>query len=222
MLGIVATANATPDMQRNARGRARRLELMTAGVRLVRRNGLRAVRMNDITREVGVSPALFSWYFASVDELLLSATQEAIATLRSALTEAVIGIDEPLARVELRLRAALQLLDTDEIVEFLMRADALGWALRDDLAHAVSAGDDLLFLLVNDIAEAQACGVARVDVPPFLLASCVRSVFADTRARHFRGQTRVPLGKAMDAAIKFAVHGVTPPSSEHLAAGMAS
>lgn len=103
-------------------------------------------------------------------------------------------------------------MEEDEHVAFLLRADASGWLTQPEFAGVIVRGEDVLFEIVRDIAEGQAHDEVRADVPAFLLASCVRSVFADTVARHIRGQTRVPLDAAVDAVIAFVRQGLAAPS----------
>jgi AcrR family transcriptional regulator len=189
---------------------------MAAGVELVREQGLGRVSVTSITRRAGVSNALFYWYFSDVDHLVRDALTEGVEAIRRAVGGAVAGVDDPIERVLRRLQEGLRLMEEDQYVAFLMQADARGWMVRPDFAAVAVGGEDVLFDIVRDVAEGQARGDIRDDIPAFLLASCVRSVFADTVARHLRGQTRVPMAAAIDAVTGFVRQGVA--SSGRLAA----
>lgn len=199
------TTATTP--QRNARGRARRAELLRAGMALARERGIEAVSVTDVTRRVGVSSALFYWYFRGIEHLLHDALAEGVAAVRRGLAH-VGDLDDPLERVAQRFRTIVMLIETDEHVAFLLRADAFGWMIHPQLADVVTGGEDVLIDIVRDIAEGQARGDVRTDVSALLLAGCVRSIFADTVARYFRGETRLPLSDVVNAAASFAVQGV--------------
>jgi AcrR family transcriptional regulator len=178
---------------------------------LLREQGLGKVSAASITRAAGVSSGLFYWYFDDVDHLVRDALAEGVAAIRSAMAAELVGVDDPLERVDRRLRLGLRLIEEDDYVRFLLQADASGWMMRPDFAAIVAGGNDVLLDIVRDIAEGQARGHVRTDVPAFLLASCVRSVFADTLARDFRGEATVALHSAMDAVSAFVRQGIVSP-----------
>jgi AcrR family transcriptional regulator len=181
-------------------------------MRLVSERGPKKASVAAITRAAGVSNALFYWYFADVETLVREALAEGVDAIRMAVAGALAGVDDPLDRVERRLRVVLRLMEDDERVAFLLRADASGWLTWPEFAAVTVGGEDVMFDIVRDVAEGQAHDDVRDDVPAFLLASCVRSVFADTVARHIRGQTRVPLDASVDAVIAFVRQGLADPA----------
>jgi AcrR family transcriptional regulator len=179
---------------------------------LVREHGLGRASVASITRRAGVSNALFYWYFADVDQLVAEALTEGVEAVRRGVGAALAGVEDPIERILLRVTEGLRLMQEDEHVAFLLHADASGWLTRPDLAQVAVSGEDVLFDIVRDVAEGQASGDIRADVPAFLLAGCVRSVFADTVARHLRAETRVPLTAAIDAVTAFVRQAVASPA----------
>src|SRR5260221_2405163 len=96
---------------RNVRGEARRSEMLSAGMRLLSEHGVGRVTVSDITKAVGVSKTLFYWYFRDVDHLVRDALVQGVDVIRAALASGLVGIDDPLERLERRLRTGLELVE---------------------------------------------------------------------------------------------------------------
>ena len=85
-----ATAVALDGRPLGKRGAATRRRLLDATARLLESNGVRDLRVVDIAREVGTSPATFYQYFRDVEEAVLALTAE--------VGEELAPVDELLSR----------------------------------------------------------------------------------------------------------------------------
>src|SRR3954466_9607586 len=83
-------ANALDGRSLGKRGAATRARLLQATSELLESNGLRDLRVVDIARAVGTSPATFYQYFRDVEEAVLALTAE--------VGEELAPVDELLSR----------------------------------------------------------------------------------------------------------------------------
>lgn len=70
----------SPDPERlTAKGRARRDALLQAGLRVVERDGPAAVTHRSVAAEAGVATSAATYYFADLDDLLVSVLRRSVA-----------------------------------------------------------------------------------------------------------------------------------------------
>jgi DNA-binding transcriptional regulator YbjK len=95
---------------RRARGAARRGQIVEATLRLIETGGVAAVRHRAVASEAGVPLAATTYYFATLDDLLVAALTEAArrsaATIRAWAGSLVPGADMAVALCELVARLA--------------------------------------------------------------------------------------------------------------------
>ena len=106
MAAVDETASALDGRALGKRGAATRARLLDATGQLLESNGLRDLRVVDIAREVGTSPATFYQYFRDVEEAVL-ALAEAVGEQATPLVELL----EPRWSGEAGLERARQLVD---------------------------------------------------------------------------------------------------------------
>jgi len=88
---IEAARRDSPDRAPGRRGRATRRRLLDATAQLLETNTYRDLKVVDIARTAGTSPATFYQYFADVEEAVLALAEEVEADAGAALGELVDG-----------------------------------------------------------------------------------------------------------------------------------
>lgn len=81
----------TPDRAPGRRGRATRRRLLDATAQLLESNTYRDVKVVDIARVAGTSPATFYQYFSDVEEAVLALAEEVEELAGAALGELVVA-----------------------------------------------------------------------------------------------------------------------------------
>ena len=89
------------------RGRERRDQLMACAARLFAEKGYHPTSVADIVAALGVGKGVFYWYFASKDELLTELLKASNHDLRKRQQAAIEGVDDPIRRIELGIRASM-------------------------------------------------------------------------------------------------------------------
>ena len=106
MAAVNEAASALDGRALGKRGAATRSRLLEATGELLESNGLRDLRVVDIAREVGTSPATFYQYFRDVEEAVL-----ALAEMVGEQTAPLAGLLDPPWRGEAGLECARRLVD---------------------------------------------------------------------------------------------------------------
>jgi DNA-binding transcriptional regulator YbjK len=136
--GLPPQAAASP--RRQARGEARRRQVLEATLRLLAHKGPRAVTHRAVAREAGTSLRATTYYFGSRDELLVEALRHYAATALErldALAESLPLLpDTPVEPTPERLRAAAEIL-ADTVLSDLA-ADRTGLVAEYELVLETS------------------------------------------------------------------------------------
>jgi AcrR family transcriptional regulator len=85
--------------QQHLRGDARRSELISAAIRVMRRQGLLETTTRDVAAEAGVSPGLVHHYFKSQDELVSEAFAQVAKDDLTRVSDAVRASSGAIARL---------------------------------------------------------------------------------------------------------------------------
>jgi AcrR family transcriptional regulator len=167
------------------RGAATRLRLLEATAKLLESHGVRDLRVVDIAREVGTSPATFYQYFRDVEEAVLALTAE--------VGEELAPVDELLRRpwtVPTGLDAARDMVDL-----FLRYWDEHRAVLRTRNL-AAQEGDQRFRQVRNNslrplnehlaaaVAESQAAGRVSREIAPMAAAAALVSLLERMAAFH--------------------------------------
>lgn len=138
-----------------ARGRERRLQLITYATRRFAEDGFHPTSVAEIVTGIGVGKGVFYWYFDSKEELFVEILRAAHKDLHRTQMKAITGIDDPVQRIEEGIRSGalwmagnpdlrrlFEFARTDEAFEKVMRmgerllvADAV-----DHLTTAIRSG----------------------------------------------------------------------------------
>ena len=78
------------------RDEARRLELATAAVEVLRQQGLQNTSMRSLAESIGVKRSTFYWYFGDISEILLYFMDHVRAQEAAWVVERIQGLDHPL------------------------------------------------------------------------------------------------------------------------------
>jgi len=184
---------------------ARRRELTTAVWSLIARGGVEAVALRTVAAEAGVSMGRIQYYFATKDELLLHALQEAHqqmeARVRSRI-EATWPDDKPsdAERDHAVLAAILEeLLGEHPETRDAIRVHAAFAASAPDAARSavLTDGDDAILALARNVIETARDAGLVVDVDPevdsYALFTLAGALGSDVALRD------APLTRAKDA-----------------------
>lgn len=79
----------------------RRPQILATAAELVREKGLWSVRISDVARRAGVSPANVVYYFGSKDELFVQAIASADDAFYAALEPQLTAVSDPVERLAL-------------------------------------------------------------------------------------------------------------------------
>ncbi|MCZ7628970.1 MAG: TetR/AcrR family transcriptional regulator [Microthrixaceae bacterium] len=83
-----------------ARGRERRLQLITYATRRFAEDGFHPTSVAEIVTGIGVGKGVFYWYFDSEEELFVEILRAAHKDLHRTQMKAITGIDDPVQRIE--------------------------------------------------------------------------------------------------------------------------
>src|SRR3977135_386868 len=89
------------------RGRDRRVQLLREAARVVSAQGYHPTSVADIVSSLHVGKGVFYWYFPSKEELFVEILRSAAQDLRRRQQAAIGGGPDPVARIELGIRASM-------------------------------------------------------------------------------------------------------------------
>ena len=139
----------SPERQRQARGRARRRDILVATLALVRRGGIAAVTSRAVAREAGVPLGSLSYYFDGKDDLLEQAlllhVDEEVARLRE-ISDTLTADEEPDPQEAARaFMSVLREGDLATIAQFELYLEAgRNPALREAAARCFAAYEEVV------------------------------------------------------------------------------
>jgi AcrR family transcriptional regulator len=79
--------------------RERRRDLVGAATRAIAETGVTGLRIRDVAEKAGLSAGLVSYYYKSLDELVLDVHADAVRRFYSARREAIEQVDDPLVQL---------------------------------------------------------------------------------------------------------------------------
>ncbi|MCP4436805.1 MAG: TetR/AcrR family transcriptional regulator [Actinomycetia bacterium] len=89
------------------RGKERRAQLLAYATKRFASDGYHPTSVADIVDGMGVGKGVFYWYFESKEELFVEILRNAQKDLRRTQQRAIEGVDDPVRRLELGIRAAV-------------------------------------------------------------------------------------------------------------------
>lgn len=185
------------------RGQERRRQLIEHATRCFAANGYHTTSVSEIVEGVGVGKGVFYWYFESKDQLLEAILTDAQRDLRRCQQRAIEGVDDPVRRIELGIRASLEWTaahrDVNRLIQFA--------ATEERFVDVVRAGARVsLQDTARHVVEAMELGLIR-DGDAELVAQAVLGVITSL-ARHEVLTGRRSAGEVADAAVSFCLEGL--------------
>lgn len=197
-----------------ARAQRTRRRLLDATAKLLGERGALNLRVVDITREVGTSPATFYQYFSDVEEAILvladEATDEIVAVeplLERSWTDA-----DGLANVDAFVEALMEYWEAHSVILRVrdLRAeegDKRFWAVRTRGYAAIVPA------LTTKIEEAQAAGRLTQEINPYAAASAAMAMlerlFTYQSVFRRRGVTKEAMTTTLGAMLHSTVTGLS-------------
>lgn len=89
---------------------AKKQEILQAAKKLIAENGIAAVTIKDIAREIGSTTGLVTYYFDNKDHIITSVKDMAFDEIASALTD-IYDVDDPVEKLSKAVQAILPLTD---------------------------------------------------------------------------------------------------------------
>ena len=197
-----------------ARAQRTRRRLLDATARLLGERGALNLRVVDITREVGTSPATFYQYFSDVEEAILVLADEAtdaIAAVEPLLERSWTDADG-LANVDDFVGALMEYWEAHSVILRVrdLRAeegDKRFWAVRQRGYSAIVPA------LTTKIEEAQAAGRLTQEINPYAAASAAMAMlerlFTYQSVFRRRGVTKEAMTTTLGAMLQSTVTGIS-------------
>ncbi len=185
------------------KGRERREQLLRTAAGLFAERGYHPTSVSDIVTAMGVGKGVFYWYFASKDELMTEILRSSSRELRRRQQAAISGVDDPLDRIEMGIRASLAWFkehrDYFAIIQF---------AAADEVFAPVLARNDDVALAdtTRHISEA-VVAKSIADLDPVMLAHAIHGVVGRL-ARDFLIDRDEPVDTVADLAVAFTLRGL--------------
>lgn len=168
--------------------------------------GYHPTSVAEIVDGIGVGKGVFYWYFESKDALLTAILQEAQRDLRRAQQDAIEGVDDPLRRIELGIRASVHWYAAnravDQVSSFARSEARFADVLRQGTEVAVQD-------TMRHLREAVARGTVR-DGDLELQANAILGVTRHLARRFLRDAAR-PIDAVADEAVAFCLGGLDGP-----------
>lgn len=124
------------------RGKERRAQLLAHATKRFASDGYHPTSVADIVDGVGVGKGVFYWYFESKEELFVEILRSAQLDLRRTQQRAIEGVEEPVRRIELGIRAGVLWMaanpDLRRLFEFARTEDTFATAVRVGQATLVA------------------------------------------------------------------------------------
>ena len=197
-----------------ARAQRTRRRLLDATAKLLGDRGALNLRVVDITREVGTSPATFYQYFSDVEEAILVLADEAtdeIAAVEPLLERSWTATDG-LANVDAFVAALMEYWEAHSVILRVrdLRAeegDKRFWAVRTRGYAAIVPA------LTTKIEEAQAAGRLTQEINPYAAASAAMAMlerlFTYQSVFRRRGVTKEAMTTTLGAMLHSTVTGLS-------------
>lgn len=186
-----------------ARGRERRQQILDLATELFAARGYHPTSVADIVDGLGVGKGVFYWYFESKEELFEEILRESQKEMRRAQQSAISDLDDPVARIEAGIRAAVEWSANNRqhfhLFEFAQTDERFANLVRR--GRAVLARD-----AVPQLDEAISRGLIP-DGDPDELAYAILGVSTMLTMVHIH-QRNQPADEVADAVVRFCLGGI--------------
>ena len=178
---------------------------MTCAARLFAERGYHPTSVADIVAALGVGKGVFYWYFTSKEELLAELLKASNHELRKRQQRAIEGVEDPIIRIELGIRASLEWFAQHReyfaIIQFAATDEKFAPVLARN--REISLADT-----IRHIKEGIVEGSIR-DGDPEMLAQAIHGVVAEL-TRHALVEGGQPVDEVADLCVNFCLTGLRP------------
>jgi len=155
-------------MSEGAGGSKNKRERITdAAIVVFAQKSYRAARVSDVAKQAGVADGTIYLYFKNKEDLLLSIFEEKMGMLLQLLREDLAGVACPLERIRIYVRHHFEHLETHPLIAQVFQVE-----LRQSHKFLREYRPEPLWEYLNifgdAVKEAQAKGLMRTDVDPFI------------------------------------------------------
>jgi len=188
------------------RGRERRQQLMDFAATRFAEQGYHPTSVAEIVQGLGVGKGVFYWYFSSKEELFFEILREAQQDLRRSQQQAIDGVDDPVRRIELGLKASMRWSSEHQEL-FNLFAFA---ATEERFAPALRKGQEIAVAdAMRHVQDGMDRGEIRIGDPE-LYAHAILGVSSQL-ARRFVHERGDDWPDVADAAVAFCLEGLLVP-----------
>jgi AcrR family transcriptional regulator len=168
--------------------------------------GYHPTSVAEIVQGLGVGKGVFYWYFSSKEELFFEILREAQQDLRRSQQQAIDGVDDPVRRIELGLKASMRWSSEHQEL-FNLFAFA---ATEERFAPALRKGQEIAVAdAMRHVQDGMDRGEIRIGDPE-LYAHAILGVSSQL-ARRFVHERGDDWPDVADAAVAFCLEGLLVP-----------
>jgi AcrR family transcriptional regulator len=124
------------------RGKERRAQLIEYATHRFAADGYHPTSVSDIVDGLGVGKGVFYWYFSSKEELFVEILRTAQKDMRRRQQKAIAGVEDPVRRLELGIRAGVEWMaehnDQRRLFEFARTESTFAPSMRAGQSVAVA------------------------------------------------------------------------------------
>jgi len=188
------------------RGSERRDQILDAGYRLFAEQGYHGTTVGDVCDLLGVGKGVFYWYFESKDALFAELLQRSLLELRRAQHTAIGEEKDPIARIELGIRASIEFFRKNPGFLALARTAAR----YEEFAHFLERGQEIVVAdTASHIKEGMAAGSIRHGDPELMAHGILGAIFHFVETYFGTDADAVPdRPQLADEAVAFCVYGL--------------
>jgi TetR/AcrR family fatty acid metabolism transcriptional regulator len=197
---------------RTARSGEKRQRILDAAVRVFARKGFYATRVSEVAKAAGVADGTIYLYFKSKDELIVSLFEDRVERLLAYLATELPAAGSASHKLRRIIELQLGLLegerDLAEVVTVILRQST-------KLMKEYAAPKFMAYLdaIARVVAEGQASGELRSDVPPHLAARAIFGALDGITMTWALGKAdRGGLVRAAGQLSELVLRGLSPPS----------
>ena len=186
------------------RGKERRVQLLREAARLFSEQGYHPTSVADIVASLHVGKGVFYWYFPSKEELFVEILRSAHQDLRRRQQAAIGDEPDPVARIELGIRASMAWFhehrNSFNLIQFAATEERFAAVVRHNEEVAIA---DAVRHIKDGIVEGRIA-----DQDPEVLALAVVGV-TERLAQAYLLERDEPVDQVADAAVAFCLRGLT-------------
>lgn len=200
-------------MNRSADRKAeRQQEILDAAVRAFSRQGYHNCTVAQVAREAGVADGTIYLYFASKEDLLVSAFRRVLETLFARLDPEIAAIPSPLDKLRRLVEMHLELMEGDpdvaSFLQFQLRQPET--SVRTAIAGPLA---DYARRIEAVLEEGKASGEVRADVGTRMLRRVIFGAVDETVSAWILRPARGPLAHQAAPLLDVLLHGIRRPPS---------